>query len=99
MFAKMCSTKHAIATSNGTTALHTALHSLGIQEGDEVITTPFSFVSTANCILMTGAKPVFADIRADTFNINPDEVRKKITGKTKAIIAVDLFGHLATLRQ
>ncbi|MFH1310742.1 MAG: DegT/DnrJ/EryC1/StrS family aminotransferase [Candidatus Omnitrophota bacterium] len=90
-FSKLCSTKHAIATSNGTTALHTALYSLGVKPGDEVITTPFTFVSTANCILMCQAKPVFTDIMEDTFNIDPAKIQ--ITKNTKAIIPVDLFGQ------
>lgn len=94
-FAKTCGTKFAVATNNGTSALHTALHVLGIREGDEVITTPFTFVATANSILMTGAKPVFADILEGTFNINPKEIVKKINRRTKAILTVDLFGQPA----
>jgi len=94
-FAKFCGTKFAVALTSGTSALHTALYALGIQKGDEVITTPFTFVATANAILMQNANVVFADIKEDTFNIDPEEVNKKITLKTKAIIAVDLYGQPA----
>lgn len=92
-FADFCDVKHAIATSNGTTALHCAMYAAGIKAGDEVITTPFTFVATANSILMQGGTPVFADIYPDTFLINPEEVARKITSKTKAILPVDLFGQ------
>jgi dTDP-4-amino-4,6-dideoxygalactose transaminase len=71
-FAKLCGVKHAIATTSGTTALHTALLAHDIGEGDEVITTPFTFISSANSILFTGAKPVFVDIEEETFNIDPE---------------------------
>jgi len=94
-FSKICHVKYAVATNSGTSALHTALESLRIGHGDEVITTPFTFVATANSILMTGAKPIFADIEEDTFNIDPSEVEKKITKKTKAIVVVDLYGQPA----
>jgi len=93
-FAKLCSTKYAIAVNSGTAALHTALQITGIKQGDEVITTPFTFIATANTILMQSAKPVFVDIEEDTFNIDPEKIEEKITGKTKAIVAVDLYGHL-----
>lgn len=94
MFADYCTVKHAVALTSGTSALHTALYALGIKQNDEVITTPFTFVATANCIAMQNAKPVFADICPDTFNIDPKSVEQKITSKTKAIIPVDLFGHV-----
>ena len=93
-FAKLCSTKYAIAVNSGTAALHTALKATGTKQGDEVITSPFTFIATANTILMQSAKPVFADIDEDTFNIDPKKIEEKITEKTKAIIAVDLYGHL-----
>jgi perosamine synthetase len=94
-FAKLCNVKYAVAVNNGTSALHAALSSVGIQEGDEVITTPFTFIATANAILMCGAKPVFADVHEDTFNIDPEKVKEKITDKTKAILVVDLYGQPA----
>lgn len=92
-FADFCGVNYAIATNSGTSALHSALHSLDIKKGDEVITTPFTFVATANAILMQGATPVFADIEEDTFNLDPKKVEEKITEKTKALLPVDLFGH------
>lgn len=94
-FAKVCSAKYAVAMSSGTAAIHAALYAIGIKEGDEVITTPFTFVATANPILMQRADIVFADIDKDTFNIDCADVKRKITKKTKAIIAVDLFGQPA----
>lgn len=89
-----CMTSEAVAVNSGTAALHTALHALGIGEGDEVITTPFTFIATANAILMRNATPVFADVQPDTFNINPGAIQAAITKKTKAIITVDIYGHL-----
>ncbi|MEI7792463.1 MAG: DegT/DnrJ/EryC1/StrS family aminotransferase [Candidatus Berkelbacteria bacterium] len=93
-FANFCGTKYASAMSNGTTALHAALYACGIKEGDEVITTPFTFVATANSILMQNATPVFVDIDPETYLIDPKEVVKKITSKTKAILPVDLYGQV-----
>ncbi|MCX6777455.1 MAG: DegT/DnrJ/EryC1/StrS family aminotransferase [Candidatus Micrarchaeota archaeon] len=90
-FAKYIGTKFAVASSNGTTALHLALLAHGIKAGDEVITTPFTFIASANSIVMCGAKPVFADIGAD-FNVDPQKIEEKITEKTKAIMPVHLFG-------
>ena len=92
-FANFCSTEYSIAVNNGTAALHTALHVAGVGKGDEVITTPFTFIATANSILMSDAKPIFVDIEEDTFNIDLNKIEQKITKKTKAIIAVDLYGH------
>lgn len=92
-FAEICGAKFAVATTNGTTALHAALFGAGIKPGDGVITTPFTFVATANSILMQGASPVFADIDADTYLIDPDGVAKAVTPKTKAIMPVDLYGQ------
>ena len=92
-FADYCNTKYAVAVHSGTAALHLALMAIGIKEGDEVITTPFSFIASANCILYVNAKPVFADIDEKTFNISPDSIIKKITDKTKAIIPVHLYGQ------
>lgn len=92
-FADYIGTKFAIATNSGTSALHTALASLGVKEGDEVITTAFSFIATASCILMQNAKPVFADINQETYNIEPHQIEQKITERTKAIIPVHLYGQ------
>jgi len=92
-FAEFIKTKYAIATNSGTAALHTALLSCGIGEGDEVITTPFSFAATGNSILYTGAKPVFVDIDKDTYNINPEKIEIAINEKTKAIMPVHLYGQ------
>lgn len=92
-FAKAVSCKFAIAVSNGTAALHTALSIAGIGPGDEVITSPFTFIATANSIVMAGATPIFADIDEHTYNLNPQSVEKKISSKTKAILVVDLYGH------
>jgi perosamine synthetase len=87
--------KYAIAFCNGTAALHGACFAAGISPGDEVITTPITFVASSNCVLYCGGTPVFADIKSDTYNIDPDEVAKKITPKTKVIIAVDFSGQPA----
>lgn len=89
--------KYCVAVSNGTAALHIAVLAAGIKEGDEVITTPITFAASANCILYCGAKPVFADIRSDTYNIDPKSIRSHITPRTKAIIAVDFTGQAAEL--
>ena len=86
---------HCVAVASGTMALEVALRALGIGPGDEVITTPFTWISTAETIALVGATPVFADIEADTYNINPQDVDKVITAKTKAIIVVNLFGQMA----
>ncbi|MDE7423228.1 MAG: UDP-4-amino-4,6-dideoxy-N-acetyl-beta-L-altrosamine transaminase [Lachnospiraceae bacterium] len=85
--------KYAVAVSNGTAALHAACLAAGIKEGDEVITTPITFAASANCVLYCGAKPVFADIEPDTYNIDPTKIEEKITSKTKAIIAVHFTGQ------
>jgi len=93
-FAKLSGTKYAVAFSNGTTAIHSAIVALGIKQGDEVITVPFTFVATANPVLMEGGKVVFVDISEDDFCIDPNKIEEKITEKTKAIIPVDLFGQV-----
>lgn len=90
--------KHAIATSSGTTALHTALLAIGIKREDEVITTPFTFVATANSILYCGAKPVFVDVDERTFNIDPTKFEEKITKRTKAVLPVHLYGQPADVK-
>ncbi|RLG59289.1 MAG: aminotransferase DegT [Candidatus Hydrothermarchaeota archaeon] len=91
-FADYIKVKHAIAVNSGTSALHAALLACGIRRGDEVITTPFSFIATANAILYCQAKPVFADIDEKTFNIDPEQIKEKITSKTKALLVVHLYG-------
>lgn len=93
-FAKFCEADFAVAFNSGTAAIHSGLYALGVKAGDEVITTPFTFVATANPILMLGAKVVFCDIREDDFNIDPDKAEEKITQNTKAILPVDLFGQV-----
>jgi len=92
-FAAYCGVKYASATSNGTTALHLALHVLGIGKGDEVIVPALSFVATANAVRYVGAKPVFVDSENAYWCINPEKLEEKITARTKAIICVHLYGH------
>ncbi len=94
-FAEHCHTKHAVAVSNGTGGLHLLVRAMGIGEGDEVITTPFSFVASANCMLYERAKPVFVDIDRATWNIDPALIEAAVTARTKAIIPVDVFGQIA----
>lgn len=87
--------KHAVAVNSGTSALHLIVRALGIGQGDEVITTPFSFVASANCLLMEGARPVFVDIDPESYNIDPANIEAAITPRTKAILGVDVFGRCA----
>ncbi|MGE3062158.1 MAG: DegT/DnrJ/EryC1/StrS family aminotransferase [bacterium] len=89
--------KHAIGVANGTDALLISMIAAGVKEGDEVITTPFTFFATGETIVQAGAKPVFADIDEETYNINPKEIEKKITKKTKAILPVHLYGNPADM--
>ncbi|MHA1146260.1 MAG: DegT/DnrJ/EryC1/StrS family aminotransferase [Candidatus Helarchaeota archaeon] len=97
-FAEFCGAKHAIATNSGTAAIHVVLAAVGIGPGDEVIVPPFTFVGTVSPVLMQGAQPVFADVDSDTYNIDPEDVKRKITSKTKAIIPVHLFGQSADMK-
>jgi perosamine synthetase len=92
-FARFCGTKHGIATSNGTTALHLALVVCGISPGDEVIVPSLTFIATANAVYYVGAKPVFVDSEPRTWNIDPDDVARRITPRAKAIIPVHIYGH------
>ncbi|MBQ7972310.1 MAG: UDP-4-amino-4,6-dideoxy-N-acetyl-beta-L-altrosamine transaminase [Lachnospiraceae bacterium] len=89
--------KYAVAVSNGTAALHIACMAAGVGPGDEVITTPITFAASANCALYCGAKPVFADINPETYNISPASIREKITPATKAVVAVDFTGQAVEL--
>ena len=97
-FKELIGVKHAIAVNSGTSALQIALQAAGVRKDDEVITTSFSFIATANSILYTNAKPIFADISHDKFNIDPDDVLNKITHRTKAILPVHLYGHPAEMK-
>lgn len=98
-FAEYIGVKHAISVGNGTDALVVALMACGIGEGDEVITTPFTFFSTAESISCVGAVPVFVDVKKDTYNINPSKIEEKITAKTKAIMPVHIFGQPAEMEE
>jgi dTDP-4-amino-4,6-dideoxygalactose transaminase len=96
-FAAYCGTSHAVATSSGTTALQVALLALGIGPGDEVITSPFTFIASGNSILYTGARPVFVDIDPRTYNLNPDRLDAALTPRTRAIMPVHLYGLPAAM--
>ena len=96
-FAEWVGAEYGIAVNSGTAALHVALLACGIGEGDEVITTPFTFIASGNSILYTGARPVFADIDMKTYTLNPDSIEDLITEKTKAIMPVQLYGQSADM--
>lgn len=95
IMAKFAGVKYTVAVNSGTSGLHLIIRALGVGRGDEVITTPFSFIASSNCILYEGAKPVFVDIDEKTFNIDVSKIEEKITKKTKAILAVDVFSQPA----
>src|SRR3954463_1023496 len=95
MLADAVGATHAAAVSSGTAGLHLCMRLAGVGPGDEVITSPYSFVASANCAIYEGAGPVFADIDPRTFNIDPDAVAAAITPRTRAIVAVDIFGYPA----
>ena len=82
-----------MAVNTGTAALHAAMWAAGVGPGDEVIVPAISFVASANCVLYVGATPVFADLSPDTLNLEPDDVQRKLTSRTKAIVVVDFAGH------
>lgn len=92
-FARLCGTRYAVATNTGTAALHVALLALDLEPGVEVITTPLSCIASANPILFQGARPVFADVERETYNLDVADVEKRITPRTRAILPVHLFGH------
>lgn len=96
-FAAEVGARYAVSFSSGTAALHGAAFAAGLKPGDEAITTPMTFAATANCVLYQGATPVFADVSADTLNLDPEKVAARITPRTRAIIAVDYAGHPADL--
>lgn len=96
-FASWCGVKHAVAVNSGTAALHLVMLAHGIGEGDEVITTPFTFVASANAALFVGARPVLVDIEPVTFCLDPDRIEAAITPRTRAIMPVDLYGHPAQI--
>ncbi len=96
-FAALCGTEHGVATTSGTTALHVALVAAGIGAGDEVLSSPFTFIASANSILYTGARPMFVDIEPRTFNLDPGLIEAAITPRTKAIMPVHLFGLMADM--
>jgi len=96
-FAKFIGTKYAITVNSGTAALHLSLEALGIRDGDEVITTPFTFAATSNVIVMQNAKPVFSDIESETFNLDPTKIEKAITPKTRAIMPIHYAGQVCEM--
>jgi dTDP-4-amino-4,6-dideoxygalactose transaminase len=97
-YAEFAGVKHAIAVNTGTAALHSAVVGAGVKTGDEVILPSFTFVATAEAVVMAGGKPVFTDINPETYNISPAEIKKAITKKTKAIVPVDLYGLPAEIK-
>src|ERR1700689_5530014 len=97
-FAARVGAAHAVSFTSGTAALHGAAFTAGLKAGDEAITTPMTFAATANCVLYQGATPVFADFSADTLNLDSEQIEKKISLRTKAILTVDYAGHPAELK-
>src|ERR1700690_4111478 len=96
-FAAWVGAKYAVSFSSGTAALHAATFTAGLKPGDGAITTPLTFAATANCVLYQGATPVFADVCADTLNLDPEQALARVTSRTKAILPVDYAGHPADL--
>ncbi len=97
-FARFIGAKHAIATTSGTTALHLKLLGVGVQPGDEVIVPSFSFIASANAVLMCDAHPVFCDVEPETFTMNPEHAKKLISERTKALMPVHLYGQPADMK-
>ena len=97
-FAKFAGVKHAVAVNTGTAALHSAIVAVGVKSGHEVILPSFTFVATAEAVVLAGAKPVFADIDPETYNLSPSAVEKAVTKNTKAILPVDLYGFSADMK-
>ncbi len=95
LLASYTKSKYAVAVNSGTAALQAALYALDIKQGDEVLVPSFTFVATANSILSVGAKPVFVDIRPENYTMDPSDLRKKITKKSKAIMPVHLYGNFS----
>lgn len=98
-FAEFCGAEHGVSVSNGTAALHLALHALGIGHGDEVIVPALSFVASANAVYYTGARPIFVDVDRHTWTLDPEQVEAHITPRTRAIMPVHLYGHPAPMRE
>ena len=97
-FSKLCGVKHAVAVNTGTAALHAAIMACGVKRDDEVILPSFTFVATAEAVVLAGAKPVFADIDPETYNLSHAAVEKAISKKTKAILPVDFYGLCADMK-
>jgi dTDP-4-amino-4,6-dideoxygalactose transaminase len=97
-YAKFAGVKHAVAVNNGTVALNAALLAVGVKSGDEVIVPSFTFIATAEAVVFTGAKVVFADIDPETYTLSPEAVEQAITSKTKAVLPVDLYGYSADIK-
>ena len=97
-FAEFVGVKHALAVNTGTAALHSAMVAAGVKHGDEVILPSFTFVATAEAVVMAGGKPVFTDIDPETYTISPEDIKKNVTKKTKAIVPVDLYGFSADFK-
>jgi len=98
-FASWCGVEHALAVNSGTAALHLLMLAYGVKEGDEVITSPFTFIASANAALFVGARPVFVDIEPETYCLDPEKLEAAITPRTRVIMPVDLYGHPAALAE
>src|SRR5947209_7686822 len=95
--AKLCSVAHGVGVASGTDALILALRACGVQAGDEVLVPPFTFVATGSAVSALGARPVFADIRPETYNIDPAQIERRVTPRTRAVVAVHLYGLAAEM--